>query len=118
MIDNLIRSNNKNLAKEWIDRSFKEYKNRKHKYMHLLYQRKAEWYFEEGKRDSAYHYFKRADSIARANDKDIDPINQLKYAITKDRASFIQDAYQKAKEHYLKNNNEVMVNRAKMVLII
>ncbi len=116
IIDNLIRSNNKNLAKEWIDRSFKEYKKRKHKYMHLLYQRKAEWYFEESKRDSAYHYFKRADSIARANDKDIDPINQLKYAITKDRASFIQDAYQKAKEHYLKNNNEVMVNRAKMVL--
>ncbi len=116
MIDNLIRSNNKNLAKEWIDRSFDKYRNKEHKYMHLLYQRKAEWYYEEGQKDSAYHYFKRADSIAKINDKDIDPIAQLKYAITKDHASFIGDVHQKAKEHYLMNNNEVMLNRAKLVL--
>ena len=116
MIDNLIRSHNRSLAKERIDSLFKKYKNRERKYNHLLYQRKAEWYYEEGQKDSAYHYFKRADSIAKINDRDIDPIAQLKYAITKDHASSIGDVYQKAKEHYLMNNNEVMLNRAKLVL--
>lgn len=116
MINNLIRSHNRSLAKERIDSLFKQYKNKERKYKHLMYQRKAEWFYEQGRTDSAYYYFKWSDSIAKLKNKEIDPITQLKFAITKAHPSSIKDSYHKAKEHYLKRNNDVLVSMTKLVM--